>query len=232
MCRYHVANCGAYTQRQRSMPGNSDGTTGEGVDLPMPETENTVPDSDGQQTGTPPAPPAAPDAPTLTQADLDRIVKDRLTRERAKYADYDKFKEAAARLQAVEDADKTAQQKAAEEVARAKAEAEQAKADVIRFRAAAAHGIGGDDIDLIGTGPEEQVTARAQRIGQLLVAERELAELKKQQDGKQPQQGRPVPREWQPGATPSDVNGGPSAKERAAAMARTVWGAGAVGQSK
>ena len=38
-------------------------------------------------------------APT-SQAELDRIIQDRLSRERAKFADYDKFKEAAGKLAA------------------------------------------------------------------------------------------------------------------------------------
>lgn len=161
---------------------------------------------------------------TFTQDDVQRVIAERLKRERAKYADYDDLKKAAAKLQAIEDADKTAQQKAAEEVAAAKAEAEAAKADVVRFRVAAEHGITGADIDLIGAGAEEDVTGRAKRIGGLLAAERELADLKKAQAdaAKQPPQQRPAAREWQPGATPVSVNGGPTAKDRAAAQARAL----------
>lgn len=179
-------------------------------------TQNADKSTGGDQT------PKQPD--TLTQDDVQRVIADRLKRERAKYADYDDLKKAAARLQAIEDADKSAQQKAAEEVAAARAEAEAAKADVVRFRVAAEHGITGADIDLIGAGAEEDVTGRAKRIGGLLAAERELADLKKAQAdaGKQPPQQRPAAREWQPGATPVSVNGGPTAKDRAAAQARAL----------
>ena len=50
----------------------------------------------------------------FTQEDVDRIVGDRLSRERAKYADYDALKEKAARWDAAEEANKTELQKAQE----------------------------------------------------------------------------------------------------------------------
>lgn len=188
---------------------------------PAPEDTQTTGQGESAGGGGPtPTEPAA----TLTQEDVQRVLAERLKRERAKYADYDELKKAAAKLRAIEDADKTAQQKAAEEVAAAKAEAEAAKADVIRFRVAAEHGVTGADIDLIGVGSEDDVAGRAKRVGVLLAAERELAELKKAQAdaGKQAPQQRPAAREWQPGATPVSVNGGPSARDRALAQARTL----------
>lgn len=50
----------------------------------------------------------------FTQADLDRIVKDRLTREREKYGDYDALKEKADKFDEIEEASKTELQKATE----------------------------------------------------------------------------------------------------------------------
>lgn len=187
----------------------------------MPEDEQQQ-TSDDNTPGTPP--PAA-----FTQDDVERVVRERLTRERDKYRDYADLKVKAARLQELEDAEKTAQQRAADEVAAARREVEQAKADATRFRAAAVHRIGEADMGLLGDGSEEQVMARAERLGALLAAETELAELKKQQDGKTQQQGRPQLRAWQPGASSVEVNAGPSAKERAAAQARAMWGESAVG---
>lgn len=163
---------------------------------------------------------------SVSQADVDRIVRERVNRERAKFADYADLQKAAARLKEIETADLTAQEKAATAVAEAKAEAEAARADVARYRVAAAHGISTDtDIELVGAGTEEQVEERAKRIGALLAAERELAELKA--SGKtSPPLGRPAVREWAPGATPVEVKSGPSAKDRAAAQVRQMWGIG------
>ncbi|HLR97048.1 MAG TPA: hypothetical protein VK053_21180 [Jiangellaceae bacterium] len=55
--------------------------------------------------------------PPATQADLDRIIADRISRERAKYADYDELKSAAERLAEIEEANKTEAEKQAERLA-------------------------------------------------------------------------------------------------------------------
>lgn len=56
----------------------------------MPEDPTPDPAPEPTPDPTPPAPPA--DAPTLTQAQADKIIEDRLARERKKYADYDEVK--------------------------------------------------------------------------------------------------------------------------------------------
>lgn len=50
----------------------------------------------------------------FTQADLDRIVQDRLSREREKFGDYDALKEKAAKLDKIEEESKSELQKATE----------------------------------------------------------------------------------------------------------------------
>lgn len=97
---------------------------------------------DKQQQGTPPAgtgadpgqqPAATPAAGTFTQADIDRIVKDRLDRERAKakeqYGDYDQLKQAAAKLREIEDANRSEIDKATERAKTLEAQLAQAEAD-------------------------------------------------------------------------------------------------------
>ena len=53
---------------------------------------------------------------TFTQTELDTIVRDRLQRERNKYADYEAYKEKAEKFDAAEEARKTELQKATERV--------------------------------------------------------------------------------------------------------------------
>ena len=53
---------------------------------------------------------------TFTQTELDAIVRDRLQRERNKYADYEAYKEKAEKFDAAEEARKTELQKATERV--------------------------------------------------------------------------------------------------------------------
>ena len=65
----------------------------------------------------------------LTQADVDRIVKDRLVRERAKFADYDELKTKALKWAEVEESQKSEVQKAREA-----AQTAIAQADTLRAR--------------------------------------------------------------------------------------------------
>ncbi len=51
---------------------------------------------------------------TFTQAEVDAVIRERLTRERSRYADYDALKAKAARLDEAEQAQKTDLQKATE----------------------------------------------------------------------------------------------------------------------
>lgn len=122
--------------------------------------------------------PTPDDKPTdaFTQADVDRIVAERLKREReatkAKYADYDDLKAKA-------EGAKTAEERMAElekEIAATKREA-------MRRRVQAAHGISDEDADLFLTGTDEDsLTAQAKRL-----AERE--DQRKKQNNVSPREG-------------------------------------------
>lgn len=61
--------------------------------------------------------------PITSQADLDRLLGERLARERQKFADYDDLKKKASELDKIEDANKTEIQKVQDELAKAQAEA-------------------------------------------------------------------------------------------------------------
>lgn len=165
------------------------------------------------------------DEPKFTQAELDEKLQTRLRREREKYVDFEKFKADSERLRKFEEAEKSEAQKAADAVAAAqKAEAD-ARAEAVRYKAAAAHGIGPDDIDLIGSGSEDEVMARAERLGRLIADSRELAASKTSETGKPTGASQtPAQKAWHPGATPVDVSVGPSAKDRGLAAAqRAGW---------
>ena len=59
---------------------------------------------------------------TFNQAELDKIVGERLAREREKYADYEALKEKASRLDTIEEANKTELQKATEKATKLESE--------------------------------------------------------------------------------------------------------------
>ncbi|PYY32361.1 hypothetical protein [Curtobacterium sp. MCBD17_030] len=90
----------------------------------------------------------------ITQSEVDRIVKERVARERAKYADYDELKAKA-------DGAKTVEQKLADLEGKYSA----AEARAIRSDIAAKHGISAEDRDLFLTGTDEAtLTAQAERL--------------------------------------------------------------------
>lgn len=143
---------------------------------------------------------------TFTQDELDRIVSDRLAREAKKTAE---LTEKAKRLDELEEANKTEAQKNADALAKAQRAAEDARAESLRYKAAATHHVDPDNFDLLGNGTEEEIAARAERVGGLLAASRELeqvkAELAALKEGKSsPASPRPTPN-LQPGATPVEV---------------------------
>jgi len=92
---------------------------------------------------------------TFTQADLDRIVSDRLKQQaKNKFGDYDELKAKAAGAQTVE-------QKLAELEGKYSA----AEARALRSDIAAKHGISAEDRDLFLTGTDEEtLTAQAKRL--------------------------------------------------------------------
>lgn len=75
---------------------------------------------------------------TFSQADLDRIVQERLARERQKYADYGDLKAAAGKLRDIEEANKSEVERAREKAAAAEARATAAESESreVRVRAA------------------------------------------------------------------------------------------------
>lgn len=76
--------------------------------------------------GDPTQPPVTtPPDKTFTQAELDKILKDRLDRERAKTADYAQLKQAADRLKEIEDAQKSELEKLQERVTQFEQKVEQ-----------------------------------------------------------------------------------------------------------
>lgn len=77
----------------------------------------------------------------FSQADVDRIVAERLTRERGKFADYDQLKTKASEFDKLADAQKTEAQKAADAVTAADTRAQAAERRALLLEVAAEKGI-------------------------------------------------------------------------------------------
>lgn len=81
-----------------------------------------------------------------------------------------------------------------------------ARAEAVRFRIAAQHGIGEDDFGQLGVGDEEQITANAVRIAGRNAELAELQAFKAAAEGRQPAPpGRRPVEDLRPGATPAGV---------------------------
>lgn len=114
--------------------------------------------------------------------------------------------DAAKRLQEIEDSQKSEQQRHADAAAKAQQDAAEARAESLRYKAAATHKVDSDYFDLLGGGTEDEVNERAQRVGGLLALKSEndqlKAELEALRAGKPaPASGRPTAL-LKPGATP------------------------------
>lgn len=122
----------------------------------MPENAGQVEGAEVDESQTEAKVDAEKKAETFTQQDVDRIVRERVQREKAKYSDYDDLKKSA-------EAKKTADERIAE------LEARYAEAETRALRASIAsqHGISTEDRDLFLTGTDEEtLTAQAKRLAE------------------------------------------------------------------
>lgn len=128
-----------------------------------PTAEAQVDDQGGNTSGETPA--ADEFKPITSQQELNDALKDRLTRERAKYKDYNDIKAKAAKLDEIEQANLSELEKANGRVTSAESERDAAKAEALRLRTAVTHGISLEDADLFLTGTDEEtLTAQAKRL--------------------------------------------------------------------
>lgn len=103
--------------------------------------------------------------PPATQADLDKILGERLARERAKFADYDDLKAKAAERDKLIEASKTEAEKQAEELAKLKTENEAFRAE--KQVAEWAREVAADkqvDVSLLRGSTREELEAHADQL--------------------------------------------------------------------
>ncbi len=111
--------------------------------------EPTTPAAEGQQNN----------ERTFTQAEMNAIISDRLSRERSKYADYDDLKAKAQQFDAAQEAGKTELQKANEKAAKLQEQLDTLRD--IRGKVAAATSV---PAELLSGDTEEACTAQAQHL--------------------------------------------------------------------
>lgn len=149
--------------------------------------------------------PATDEFKAITsQDDLNKVIDDRLKRERAKYADYKDLQAKATKLDEIEQANQTEAEKAAKRVADLEAELSTTRRDSLRLKIASANGItDADDIELFLTGTDEEtLTKQAKRL-----ADREAD--RKKNGNRAPREGQTsTPREGEALETVRSLFGG------------------------
>ena len=88
-----------------------------------------------------PQPDKGDEGRTFTQADLDRIIEQRLAKEKAKFSDYDDLRRKAEQLAEIENASKTETEKLREELDQIRAAHAEATAKAIRAEVAISKGL-------------------------------------------------------------------------------------------
>lgn len=134
----------------------------------MPE-ENTSAGAGGQDAGSQGGTSGSTFQPITSQDELNRVVGDRVSRERAKYADYDDLKAKAAKLDDIEQASKTELQREREarEAAEKRAEQLEMQQKVAGWRKDAADTYG-VPADALRGSTEDEIKAHAEQLKTLL----------------------------------------------------------------
>ena len=103
--------------------------------------------------------------PITTQDDLNKVIADRVNRERAKFADYKDIKAKAARLDEIEAVNQSEAERFAQRIAALESENARIQSEALRSRIQAKHGISDEDAALFLTGTDEEtLTAQAKRL--------------------------------------------------------------------
>jgi hypothetical protein len=133
---------------------------------------------------------------TFSQADIDRIVGDRLRKEQAKFGDYGDLKRKAAEFDKHAEAQKTETQKLSDRLAASEKAMQEKDTALARMSAAATYSIPPDLTDMLGSGTPEEIDARAKLLAEKLKPGNTPA-------ASTPAFGRPV-ESLKPGAAPGN----------------------------
>lgn len=98
--------------------------------------------------------------PITSQEDLNKVIQDRVTRERKKYSDYKDLKAKADELDRLKSENQTAEDRAAQQLADMQKRIDEMTLTTLRARVQASHGISDDDAELFLTGTDEETLIR------------------------------------------------------------------------
>lgn len=105
---------------------------------------------------------------TLTQAEVDQIIADRLKRERDKYKDYSDLKQKASELDKLQEAQKSETQKLNDQLAEAQSELQALRVEKVRADAARQAGLDSELAEYITAAEPETALAQAKKLAERL----------------------------------------------------------------
>ncbi|HHV20808.1 MAG TPA: DUF4355 domain-containing protein [Propionibacterium sp.] len=141
----------------------SETTSTAGISTTTAAGGNSATTATGQDNSTPPEFQAP-----QSQADLDRIIENRLARERAKYAGFDDFNAKAERFDQLQAANQTDLEKATTRAEKAEAELAKAQAAALRAEVAAAKGLPAELAARLTGATREELEADADALAKLI----------------------------------------------------------------
>jgi len=106
--------------------------------------------------------------PPASQDELNRIIADRVAREKSKYADYSDLKSKASKFDELAESQKTEIQKATERAEAAERALAEKQSEALRLSVIAKLGIPEDFHDFVVGSTEEELTAKAEKIKSLI----------------------------------------------------------------
>lgn len=98
--------------------------------------------------------------PITSQDELNKVIQERVTRERKKFADYNDLKTKAAELDRLKTQNQTEAEKAAGQITALQQQLQDMQLTTLRAKIQARHGISDDDADLFLTGTDEDTLTR------------------------------------------------------------------------
>lgn len=98
--------------------------------------------------------------PITTQDDLNKVISERLNRERAKYADYKDLKAKADQLDKIQSENQSETDRLANQIQQLQAQLDESNLTALRARVQASHQISDEDAGLFLTGTDEETLTR------------------------------------------------------------------------
>lgn len=110
--------------------------------------------------------------PITSQEDLNKVISQRIDRERAKFSDYGDVKAKAEKFDQLEEANKSEVERAAAQTAAVETERDESRAETSRLRVALKHGLSESDAELLNDLRDEDAMSRlAERLAQQAAAD-------------------------------------------------------------